>query len=187
MKGVIFNLLERFIVEGWGTEIYERVLGQCPLQTKEPFVGPGTYPDSDLMAIVEKTCETLQVPVADAVRAFGKFCFPHLVAGHLHFLDGYDHPRDLLKTVDSVIHVEVRKLYPQAVTPEFSHEELPGGALLLRYRSPRQLCALVEGLIDGVAEHYRMPIDCRHVTCTRDGAAACEFMLGFAALPVGAR
>ena len=78
MKGVIFNYLEEFITENWGEEKYEEILGECPLKTKEPFVGPGTYPDTDLLAIVSKTVEKLGITLPDALRSFGKFCFPKL-------------------------------------------------------------------------------------------------------------
>jgi hypothetical protein len=78
MKGVIFNLLESFISEGWGIEKYEEILDLCPLQTKQPFVGPGTYPDADLVTIASKAADTLGLPLPVALRAFGKFCFPKL-------------------------------------------------------------------------------------------------------------
>ena len=120
MKGVIFNLVEKFITENWGEEKYEEVLSLCSLQTKEPFVGPGTYPDADLISIVGKASEVLGVSVPDALKAFGKFMLPQLIAKFPNFVTPYKNPKDFLMTIDSVIHVEVRKLYRDADTPKFT-------------------------------------------------------------------
>ena len=55
MKGVVFNMLEEFVVENAGEEVFEEILYTCEFITVEPFVGPGTYPDEDLNELVSKT------------------------------------------------------------------------------------------------------------------------------------
>ena len=114
MKGIVFNLLEDFIIDGWGEEAYDEIISLCPLRTKEPFIGPGTYEDADLLAIVGKAAETLSVSVPEAVHAFGKYCFPKLASKYPMFLEGHKHPKTFLKTIDDVIHVEVKKLFKDA-------------------------------------------------------------------------
>ncbi|MEM9193063.1 MAG: heme NO-binding domain-containing protein [Myxococcota bacterium] len=179
MKGVVFNLLESFVVEGWGEEVYEDVLALCPLKTKEPFVGPGTYPDSDLFSIATKTAEKLDLPLADALRAFGTYCFPKLAATAPELVAASSTARELLLSVDAVIHVEVRKLMPEALTPSFDYEAV-GDDLLIRYYSKRKLCRFMEGLLDGLAEHFQTTIHHQQQTCMHDGAPYCEFRIQFA-------
>jgi hypothetical protein len=77
-KGIIFNLFEEFVVSVAGEDVYEEILGTCGLRTTEPFVGPGSYPDKDLLALVAKTVEKLELSPVDAIRAFGRFCIPAL-------------------------------------------------------------------------------------------------------------
>jgi len=179
MKGIIFNLLEEFITENWGEEKYEEILKGCPIKTKEPFVGPGTYPDADLIAIVTKTVEKLGVPLPEALRTFGRFCFPKLSERHPQFVKPYRHPKAFLKTVENIIHVEVRKLYKDAETPHFSYKDPASNRLIIEYESKRKLCHFMEGLIEGVAVYFQSPIQYQQTRCALKEGKVCEFDLVF--------
>lgn len=179
MKGIVFNLLEEFITEKLGEERYEEIVAGCDLITKEPFVGPGTYPDEDLFAIVGKTVEVSGIALPDALRAFGRFCFPKLAEKFPNFVAAHTHPKPFLKTVETVIHVEVKKLYPDAVLPCFTYEDPAPDRLIMRYSSKRRLCHLMEGLIDGVSDYYKTPIRHRQTMCILEGGNECEFELVF--------
>ncbi len=179
MKGVIFNLLEDFITDGWGEQAYEEIFAQCPLQTKEAFVGLNSYPDADLLTIVAKAAAQFDISVSDAVRAFGKYCLPKLVAKYPIFVAGHRHPKTFLMSIDNVIHVEVRKLLKDAEPPRMFFVDPAPDQLILRYVSKRQLCPLVSGLLDGTAEYFRTPIGHTQTQCTQSGASACEFHLTF--------
>ncbi|MFT7578869.1 MAG: hypothetical protein ACI9MR_000531 [Myxococcota bacterium] len=179
MKGVIFNLLEDFICDGWGDETYDALMSCCPLETKGPFVGPGTYPDSDLLKIVGATCKKLGISVPDGLRAFGEYAFPRLVEKYPLFTDAEPTARSFLESVHDVIHVEVRKLLKNAVTPRFRYREGADGGLVMEYFSSRRLCALIEGFVAGVATHYATPIALEHPICMHDGHDVCEIHLQF--------
>lgn len=179
MKGIVFNLLEEFIAEKLGEEKYEEIVAGCDMMTKEPFVGPGTYPDDDLFAIVGKTVEVSGIALPDALRAFGRFCFPKLAERFPDFIVPHTHPKSFLKTVDTVIHVEVRKLYPDAEPPYFTYDDPTPDRLIMRYSSKRRLCHLMEGLIDGVSDYYKTPIRYRQTKCLLEGGSECEFELVF--------
>ncbi|MEM6960813.1 MAG: heme NO-binding domain-containing protein [Myxococcota bacterium] len=179
MKGVVFNLLEAFVVEGWGEETYERLISKCPLKTKEPFVGPGTYPDSDLLVIANAAARTLGISLDDALVAFGAYCFPKLAATLPAGLEGYDSAKGFLLDVDRVIHVEVRKLLPEAKTPKFTYEDPSPDQLYIRYESERKLCRFMEGLLDGVAAYFQIKIDHEQTCCVHQGAPHCLFALRF--------
>lgn len=183
MKGIIFNLLEQFVCEGWGAEIYERVLESAELKTSEPFVGPGTYPDADLDEIVKRTAAILGLPVPNALRSFGRFAFPRLAVRFPRFIQGHETPQSFLLSIDKIHHVEVRKLYPKAITPTFCFEQVDQHRFLLRYRSHRHLCPLVDGLVAGVAEHYRASMESRQTVCADHGGDECVFELQFAPKP----
>lgn len=159
MKGVIFNSFEKFIIENFGEDAFDGILEETPMKTKDPFVGPGTYPDSDLLGMVMTASDHLQIPVEDAVKAFGKFLFGYLAAMTPKFVEIHDHPKDFLMTVEDVIHVEVRKLYDKAETPKFDYEELPENGLKIIYNSSRKMFTLMEGLIEGVGDYFGYEIE----------------------------
>jgi predicted hydrocarbon binding protein len=179
MKGIIFNLLEQFITERFGDEMYEKILSECNLKTEEPFVGPGSYPEEDLMALVDKVVEKMGVPLPEALRAFGRFCLPKLAERFPEFLTPHKHPKAFLKTIDSVVHLEVKKLYSDAEPPSFAYDDPSPERLIIRYRSKRRLCQFMEGLIEGVADYYRSPIKYKQTSCMLEGSEVCVFELTF--------
>jgi hypothetical protein len=179
MKGVIFNLLEEFIIEIADEDTYEEILDGVTLVTREPFVGPGTYPDEDLVALVTKTVERLGMPAPAALRAFGKWIFPKLAAMVPPELTDFDHPKEFLKTVDRIIHVEVQKLYEHAAPPKFYYEDPGPDSLIMRYHSERKMYDLMDGLLEGVAEHYKVPIQYERAETEWNGKQVCEYQLTF--------
>ncbi len=181
MKGVIFNIFEDFIVEGWGAEKFESILGRCPMHAQVPYVGPGTYPDENLLAIVNQTTADLGIGTAEALRTFGRFAFPRLAQKFSVFVREHDHPKPFLKTLDDIIHVEVRKLFAGADPPRIAYEDPAPDRLILRYTSKRKLCPLFAGLVEGTGDYFKVPIAQAQTECTREGAPSCEFSLHFPA------
>lgn len=180
MKGIIFNMLEDFLKERLGEERFEELIESCSLITREPFVGPGSYPDEDLLAIVDRAVEVTGMTKAEALRAFGRFCIGKLARKYPPFFDKHNNAKAFLKTINAVHNIEVKKLYAGAKPPEFIMEDSSPDRLTMRYMSERKLCPLVEGLIEGVAEHYGAPIRFRQRRCMLEGGPSCEFELEFA-------
>ncbi|MGC6488920.1 MAG: heme NO-binding domain-containing protein [Planctomycetota bacterium] len=181
MKGVIFVIFEDFVTSTWGAETFEDLLDACPAAASEPFVGPKTYPDDLMVSMLTAACAKLGVTPDVALRAFGKFAFGGLIQRYPGFLDGVEHPRQLLLAVHDIIHVEVKKLMEGATPPNLFYEGVDGDPdqLVIHYESDRGLCALMEGLLDGVAEHFGVEIGYQHTACTHRGAARCTFELQF--------
>ena len=176
MKGVVFNLFEDFIVQTFGDAAWEAILEKSPHDARGVKVGPGTYPDGHLFAMVGAACEVSGLPVDTAVRAFGKFLFGGLARKYPAVAGRFPDAVSMLTGIDSVIHVEVNKLLPGAVTPTILCSEDAQG-LVLRYSSSRSLCTLMEGLLDGMAEHFKVDLQWTHDVCCKRGAAACELRL----------
>lgn len=159
MKGIIFNQLENYVLTNFDEATYDQILEKCKLETKEPFVGPGTYSDSDLILIIKSASDTLNIPVDDLIVSFGHFLFPKLASRFSNFVDTSKPAKDFLLTVESIIHVEVHKMYDKAYTPTFEYLNNRDNQLTIRYRSKRKLYKLMEGIIMGVADHFSCKID----------------------------
>lgn len=179
MKGIIFNLLEEYIEKNLGEGKYEEIMERCILNGKGPFIGPGTYPDDDFMAIVGGTVKEAGIPMPIALRSFGEFCFHRLAEKYPDFVNPYTHPKPFLKSVESIVHVEVKKLYEGSNPPGFSYIDSVSDRLVIQYSSGRMLCQFMEGLIDGVAGHYQFPINYKQTACMLDGDGICEFDISF--------
>jgi len=181
MKGIIFNLLEEFLVDRLGEDGFDAVVADCADLVSDPtiMVAPGTYPDEDFFAMISQAAILLRVDKKTMLRQFGRYALPCLARRYPDFFTPFEHPRDFLKVTGMVHHVEVRKLYQDARTPHFTCTEKERGGLLLRYHSNRGLCCFVEGLIAGLGDYYQVNIECRQEKCACDGADACEFVLSF--------
>jgi hypothetical protein len=180
MKGVVFNLLEAFVVQTFGDEAWEAVLEKSG-HAGSVWVGPGTYPDEHLMAVAGVAAQHAGLPLKTAVRAFGKFSFGGLGRRHPDIVARFADPVSMLEGIESVIHVEVRKLMPEAVTPRILAERRPDGRLAVSYESRRGLCALLEGLLEGMGDHYGVNVTLEKSACQHDGAARCEYLVSFSA------
>ena len=179
MKGVIFNLLEEFVCEGWGYDTYELVMSSCPAHERGPFIGPGTYPDSVLLAIVAGTAKKLDITVEQAVRAFGKFAMSKLAAKVPELISHLESPKALLMSLENVIHIEVKKIYPMAEPPTFDYEDPADDKLIMHYYSKRNLCVLMEGLLEGLADYYETNLDFTQTHCVNHGDDHCVFDINF--------
>ena len=180
MKGIIFNQLEAMVTEQLGADAWETLLEQSTLQTKDGlFVGPKTYPDEDLFALVATASKVTGKPVEELVQAYGRFLFPRLAAGYPSFLRPGMTAKTFLMSVDKVIHIEVRKLHADAGLPSLSYEDPGEGRLVILYQSPRKLCDLAIGLIEGVGTHFKTVVTLQQTACMKRGDDACRLECTF--------
>jgi hypothetical protein len=61
-----------------------------------------------------------------------------------------------------------------------SYEDPAPDRLVLLYRSPRNLCELALGLIEGVGAHFGETITLAQPSCRKHGADACRIECQFA-------
>jgi predicted hydrocarbon binding protein len=69
----------------------------------------------------------------------------------------------------------VRKLYPGAAVPVFEFDDSSPETLEMTYRSPRRLCALAVGFIEGAAAEYGEDVTVEHSVCVARGDGRCVF------------
>ena len=95
------------------------------------------------------------------------------------FFTPHTDTRSFLLTLNDIIHPEVRKLYPGAITPVFDFDTSSAETLRIGYNSPRRLCALAEGFILGAAEHFGQKAEVMQPQCVYHGDAKCVFHVRF--------
>lgn len=180
MKGVIFRVLEKMVVTRLGADAWETLLSQTALQTRwGGFVGPATYPDEDLIALVHTASAMTGRTVAELLRAYGRFAFAELAQMVPAFMPARMGAKAFLLSVDRVIHVEVRKLHEGANLPYFCYEDPGPDRLVMLYDSPRGLCDVAAGLIDGAGDYFGEAIEQVHAECKQRGHSRCRFELRF--------
>lgn len=180
MKGMVFNELEKMVIAAAGEDLWDQIIETTPLETPDGvFLGPRSYPDSDFVAIVVAAAKALKTPLEQLVPAFGRYLFPRLAERFPVFLRPEMTAKSFLVTVEDTIHLEVKKLYRDAGLPRFDFVDPAADRLEITYDSPRRLCALVAGMIDGVAAHFNEVVQVEHDRCVHRGDAVCHFKLRF--------
>lgn len=159
MLGVVFTSLVDMLEETVSPEFADEVLVDANLENDGAYTAVGYYPFSELekilVVLIEKTGKSLD----ELLNAFGKYLFNVLADGHASMMADRNSVLSLLETLDNDIHVQVRKLYPDADLPSFSVEQRSENSILLKYHSLHDLYALAEGLIDGAAEYFGEQIE----------------------------
>ena len=88
-----------------------------------------------------------------------------LAAAYPEFFVGQDDIRTFVVALNDIIHPEVRKLYPGADVPTFGIGRSAPHSVVLRYGSPRRMCALAEGLIEGAAAQFGQHVTIAQTDC----------------------
>ena len=109
MKGIIFNVAEKAVVELLGEDAWEDLLDDAGVAGD--YTALGSYPDSELIALVVAAAERTGKDPADVQRLIGQHALPHLVASIEDFIDRDVHVFEFLSSVHNIIHVEVCLLY----------------------------------------------------------------------------
>lgn len=154
MLGVIFTSLIEMMEQEVGIETTEEVLDKADVESGASYTAVGYYPPEELVSIVSHLSETTGIPVPDLVQKFGYYLFELLAASHPHAVEGKTSVIELLSQLDSHIHVEVKKLYPEADLPTFKTLEESADHIKLHYTSSNRLEPLADGLIKGGAEYF---------------------------------
>lgn len=178
MKGVVFNILEEMVLEQAGMEAWNNILAEASGEDGI-YTAADSYPDTELFGLVEAVCKAINQPAEVVVGAFGEFMFGKLAERYPVFCEQAPDLKTFLKSVDSVIHVEVAKLYNETNLPKFKYAEPKENILVMRYHSERKLCILAEGLIRGAATHYNQKITIEHPVCMHKGADHCDLLVRF--------
>jgi hypothetical protein len=173
VHGLIFTSFRDFITAQYGPGIAKSILEGQPMHLLTE-----AYPDEDFLAVVGKACEQTRVETDDLVREFGVFAgettFPHLYPAFYSVAGG---ARPFLLTVEALIHELVRATIPNATPPQLLVTPLDEDGVQIKYSSPRKLCILVRGLVEGTARHYGEKADIDETACMHRGDPACVFQI----------
>ena len=172
MKGIIFNLLEDALTAEHGADAWPGLIEASGVSGV--YTSLGSYPDAEVVALVETGAAVLGQSPGDVLRWLGQRAIPLLFLRFPQLFDGYRDARHFVSSVNTIIHPEVRKLYSGAACPHFHFNDRDDGALLSGYQSQRRLCMLAEGMVVGASDHFGQTVAIEHLACMADGDALCR-------------
>jgi predicted hydrocarbon binding protein len=175
MKGVVFVKLNEFIVERWGEVFWDELLTAANLPSAGIFTSSLHYDDQELFTLFGVIIEKKNIAGKELQMIFGKWFFkvilpyaPPSTSAH-NFKDVFQ----FLHGAQNMIHIEVNKLDPRVMLPQFIFIDESPSTLTFHYKSPRQLCFFCEGIIHGLAEHTGQTIKVSQPECQHEGDKRC--------------
>lgn len=154
MKGIVFTEFLELVETKFGLEVVDQIIEAADLPSGGAYTTVGTYDHQELLGLVVALSEQTDVPVSNLVHAFGKHLFGQFVAAYPFMVEHIHSTAVFIENVEGLIHVEVRKLYPDALLPTVEFKRIDDNNAEVRYRSERPFADLAIGLIEACAEHF---------------------------------
>lgn len=171
MKGVVFTEFLEMVEEKFSYEMAEKIIDASDLQSGGAYTAVGTYDHHEIVQLVTHLSQETRVAIPDLLRAFGEHVFSRFVVAYPQFFDGIESSIEFMARVDGYIHVEVRKLYPDAELPKLEYEKPDSRTLKVTYRSSRPFADLADGMIKGCVAHFNDGVSVRREDVTPGSVA----------------
>lgn len=134
------------------------------------YTSVGTYDHSEIVAYVIRLSKHSGHSVDTLLRLFGEYLFDSFVRTKQHLFNQATDMFSFLESIETYIHVEVLKLYPDAELPRFESNRIHSNRLEMMYYSNRSMWALAEGLMTGCSNYFKEPIQIVTEAIKNDGS-----------------
>ena len=170
MKGIIFTEFLELVETKFGYGVANALLEGCDLPSGGAYTAVGTYDHVEVLTLVGQLQKLTGTPASDLLEAYGEYLFPTLASQMKSMSLSFDGSLELLCSIESIIHKEVLKLYPDAELPSFDIEKINPQEILMEYRSCRPFAHLAKGLIAGCATYYeeKLSVSMKHLNTDTD-------------------
>lgn len=154
MKGIVFTEFLNMLDTKFEPLFIETLIEEANLPSGGIYTSIGTYNVDEMVALVTLLSEKTGLSVPALEKTFGEYLLGAFVRQHPQQFGADEDTFSILTQLNDSIHVDVRKLYPDAELPVFSHTWATPDRLELKYRSPRPFADVAEGLITGCIAHF---------------------------------
>lgn len=182
MHGLIFVTWEKYLAERFGTRLLHTYRSSIGETAASAPIANRLYDDATLLAGVGAASKLTHVDADTLLREYGRYFIVNGLTSHLcaYILQQVNDGRDLLLKMRSS-HAQISRTAEMVTPPIFEYEVFStnADALILSYDSPRKLCSVLYGAIEGAAERFNEQVHINERTCMKKGAAACRFELQF--------
>jgi hypothetical protein len=175
MYGLVNEAVRGMVLEQFGQAAWDDIRAQA--KAPESFDAFEQYDDAITYGLVDAAAAILELPAEKILHTFGEYWvlriaveqFPEIMSNtgsdFLPFVKGLDH-----------LHSRIRVTFPDYTPPSFRVTVLADDRFQLDYYSEREgLLPFVEGLLHGLAIHFKLTIQIEQVPDDRH-AMPCKRM-----------
>lgn len=154
MKGIVFTEFLDLVEDKFGLEMVDSIIKQSKLESEGAYTSIGTYKFSEMLQLLQNLSNNTGVTIDDLLLVYGEHFFSVLQTSYPGLLATYKDPLEMLSSIEDHIHIEVRKIYPDAELPVFIVEEKTNKSLIMIYKSSRAMHHFGLGLMNKTFEYF---------------------------------
>lgn len=154
MRGVVFTELIEFVESALGFEISDKMIEMANLSNHGVFTQGGNYPFEHMQKLLTSLSTITGKKPQELLFIFGEHLFTVLVKLYAKDIKDAKTSINFIESVENYVHVEVKKLYPDADLPRFITEEKSDSHLILIYKSEKKLEAFAHGLMVACGKYF---------------------------------
>jgi hypothetical protein len=180
MKGMVFTEFLSFVTSQYGEDMVDDIIAASPLPSGGAYTSVGTYSHTEMVTLCTELAGRTQETVPNVVRRFGSYLSCTFAREYPSFFPNDGDFFSFLASIEKHIHVEVRKLYPDAELPTFTVQQRTPTGMVIDYESPRRMNDLAEGLILGSARVFGVDVRVQMIPMETDGKPISRFVIDLA-------
>ncbi len=139
MQGIIFNEFLEMVEKDCSSEILNRIIDKSKLESNGIYSGVGTHEFKEFDQLVKQLSLVTDLKENELLKKYGDYVFDTFYKNYGDCLANIEHPFQLLEQVDSQIHGDVKKIYPDAELPRFGTKRIGSDIMKMLYSSKRRM------------------------------------------------
>ena len=154
MKGIVFTEFLELVEDKFGLEMVDKIISESKLESNGVYTSVGTYSFSEMLQLLQHLSANTGIDIDTLLLVYAEHFFSVIERSYPGLLATYKDPIEMLSSIENHIHVEVRKIYPDAELPVFVVEEKTENSLKMIYKSSRAMHHFGLGLMNKTFEHF---------------------------------
>lgn len=154
MKGIVFTEFFEFVEREYSPVVLQRAIDAADVPSGGIYTATGTYPATEMTAIIGALSRDTGHSDGALLKSFGRSLFGVFAKGFPVMFEGVDDAFDFIASVEGYIHIEVRKLYPDAELPTLEVVHRTDRRCDVVYTSVRHMGSFCDGLLRGCLDHF---------------------------------
>ncbi|QRM88831.1 hypothetical protein FG167_06155 [Lacinutrix sp. WUR7] len=154
MKGIVFTEFLELVEDKFGLEMVDNIISNSKLESEGIYTAVGTYSFSEMLQLLQHLSENTGISIDNLLLVYAEHFFSVIEKSYPGLLATYKDPIEMISSIENHIHVEVRKIYPDAELPTFEVVEKTENSLIMIYTSSRAMHHFGLGLMNKTFEHF---------------------------------
>jgi hypothetical protein len=154
LKGIIFSEFLNLVEAKFGLKTVDEIIEKSDLESEGIYTSIGTYSFSEMLQLLTHLSAKTNISIDDLLLVYAEHFFSVIEDSYPGLLASFKGPIEMISSIESHIHVEVRKIYPDAELPTFIVVDKTEDSLIVIYKSSRAMHHFGLGLMNKTFEHF---------------------------------